>query len=85
MGKAAKGCILGACRQGICFVPVILLLPKFCGLSGILYAQPIADVLSAIVTAFMAAQLHKELNATKASFLAAQVAQPESAGTNEAI
>ncbi|MCJ7836972.1 MATE family efflux transporter [Cuneatibacter sp. NSJ-177] len=85
MGKAAKGCILGACRQGICFLPVILLLPKICGLSGILYAQPIADVLSAIVTAFMAVQLHKELNAAKARFLAAQVAQPESAGTNEAI
>ncbi len=85
MGKAAKGCILGACRQGICFVPVILLLPKICGLSGILYAQPIADVLSAIVTAFMAVQLHKELNAAKARFLAAQVVQPESAGTNEAI
>lgn len=61
MGKAAKGCILGACRQGICFVPVILLLPKICGLSGILYAQPIADVLSAIVTAFMAVPFHKEL------------------------
>lgn len=85
MGKAAKGCILGACRQGICFLPVILLLPKICGLSGILYAQPIADVLSAIVTAFMAVQLHKELNAAKACFLAAQVAQPESAGTNKAI
>ena len=26
MGKAAEGCILGACRQGICFVPVILVL-----------------------------------------------------------
>lgn len=85
MGKAAKGCILGVCRQGICFVPVILLLPTICGLSGVLYAQPIADVLSAIVTAFMAVSLHKELTATKAHFLAAQTVQPESAGTNEAI
>ena len=65
MGKAAKGCILGACRQGICFIPVILLLPAICGLSGVLYAQPIADVLSAIVTAFMAVNLHKELSAAK--------------------
>lgn len=85
MGKAAKGCVLGACRQGICFVPVILLLPTICGLSGVLYAQPIADVLSAIVTAFMAVNLHKELSATKASFLAAQTVQHESAGTNESI
>lgn len=72
MGKAAKGCILGACRQGICFVPVVLLLPKICGLSGVLYAQPIADVLSAIVTAFMAVHLHKELSTTKAGLLDAQ-------------
>lgn len=83
MGKAAKGCILGACRQGICFVPVILLLPTICGLSGVLYAQPIADVLSAIVTAFMAVNLHKELNATKAHFLAAQTVQPEVADANK--
>ncbi len=28
LGKAKEGFILGACRQGICFVPVILLLPS---------------------------------------------------------
>lgn len=61
MGKAAEGCILGACHQGICFVPVILILPSVLGLSGVLYAQPIADVISAIVTAAMAVQLHREL------------------------
>lgn len=59
MGKAAEGCILGACRQGICFVPVILLLPRIYGLNGVLYAQPVADVLSAGVTALMAVHLHK--------------------------
>lgn len=63
MGKAKEGCVLGACRQGICFVPVILILPAFWGLNGILYAQPIADVLSAAVTVFMAARLHKTLTA----------------------
>ena len=65
LGKGTKGFILGACRQGICFVPVILLLPKFCGINGILYAQPIADILSIIITIFMALQLHRELAETK--------------------
>lgn len=65
MGKAKEGCILGACRQGICFVPVIWVLPSFWGLGGVLYAQPIADVLSAVITVFMAAHLHKELAAAK--------------------
>ena len=61
MGKAVEGCILGACRQGICFVPVILILPAIWGLSGVLYAQPIADIITAIVTAVMAVRLHREL------------------------
>ena len=60
-GKEVLDFFLGACRQGICFVPVILLLPALWGLNGILYAQPIADVISAIITVLMAVQLHREL------------------------
>lgn len=85
MGKAAEGCVLGACRQGICFIPVILLLPRVCGLSGVLYAQPVADVLAAVVTGFMAVHFHKELSATKAGFLARQTAHAAPAGKNEKI
>ena len=61
LGKGKEGFILGACRQGICFIPVILILPIAWGLNGILYAQPIADVLSALITIFMAIPLHKKL------------------------
>lgn len=62
LGKGREGFILGACRQGICFIPVILLLPIVWGLNGIMYAQPIADALSAVITVFMAIPLHKKLN-----------------------
>lgn len=62
LGKGREGFILGSCRQGICFIPVILLLPIVWGLNGIMYAQPIADVLSACITIFMAIPLHKKLN-----------------------
>ena len=65
LGKGTAGFVLGACRQGICFVPVILFLPIVWGMNGILYAQPIADVLSAIITIFMAIHLHKELEKTE--------------------
>ena len=61
MGKAKEGCILGACRQGICFLPAILFLPKVFGLRGVLYAQPVADVLAAVVTVFMAWKLYSSL------------------------
>lgn len=60
LGKGKEGFILGACRQGICFIPIILILPAIWGLNGIMYAQPIADVLSAIISVFMAISLHKQ-------------------------
>ena len=62
LGKGKEGFLLGACRQGICFIPVILILPTIWGLTGILYAQPIADVLSFLISLFMALSLHKQLN-----------------------
>lgn len=62
MGKAKEGAFLGACRQGICFLPCILILPALLNLDGILIAQPVADVLAAIITVFMARHLQKELS-----------------------
>ena len=62
LGKGKEGFFLGACRQGICFIPVILFLPIVWGLNGIVYAQPIADVLSAVITVCMAVPLHRKLN-----------------------
>ena len=32
------------------------------GMNGILYAQPIADVISVVITVFMALHLHRELS-----------------------
>ncbi len=69
LGKAKEGFILGACRQGICLIPIILILPMIWGINGILYAQPISDVISAVITVFMAAHLHKELAVAKSRAL----------------
>lgn len=66
LGKGAAGFLLGALRQGICFVPVILLFPVLWGLNGILYAQPAADVVSAAIAALAAFRLHKKLAAEEA-------------------
>lgn len=62
MGKAKEGAFLGSCRQGICFLPCILILPALLNLDGILIAQPVADVLAAIITVFMARHLQNELS-----------------------
>lgn len=61
LGKGRAGFLLGACRQGICFVPIILLLPMLWGMKGILYAQPVADGLSALLAEGAAVRLHREL------------------------
>ena len=60
---------MGACRQGVCFVPVILILPFVWGINGIIYVQPVADVLSVMITIFMSLHLQKELTLTKESYL----------------
>lgn len=61
LGKAKEGFFLGACRQGVCFVPVILIFPMLWGESGILYAQPAADIISAVITVFMAFHLRRKM------------------------
>ena len=63
MGRAKEGCFLGACRQGICFIPAIWLLPARWGLKGVIYAQPAADVMAAVIAGFMALSLHRRLKA----------------------
>lgn len=72
LGKAKEGFILGACRQGIFFVPIILILPMIWGISGIIYAQPISDVISAVTAVFMAVHLHKELGIAKPRALSSE-------------
>lgn len=61
LGKARAGFLLGVCRQGTCFVPMILILPVIWGKYGIFFAQPAADILAAAVTGVMAVSLHKKL------------------------
>lgn len=62
LGQAKKGLLLGLCRQGLFFIPAILVLPLFSGLYGVIYAQPAADLLCAASVGFAAFSLHKELN-----------------------
>lgn len=69
LGKGRAGFFLGACRQGFCFVPVIWILPMVWGVNGILYAQPAADVLTAIITVFAAIKVQKELAAAEDKLL----------------
>ncbi|MFR2837239.1 MAG: MATE family efflux transporter, partial [[Clostridium] nexile] len=61
MGKALAGGILNICRQGIMFIPVILLLPAVLGMNGVMYSQAVADLLTTLVTIYFAVKVHKQL------------------------
>ncbi|BCZ47385.1 MATE family efflux transporter [Clostridium gelidum] len=59
-GKGREGGILSICRQGIMFIPIILILPNLIGFNGIIYSQAIADILTTILTVILAVDLIKE-------------------------
>ena len=52
IGKAIPALLLTLLRQGLFFIPLIFILPKFCGEVGVWMAFPISDVLATIVTAY---------------------------------
>lgn len=51
VGKAPKAMFLSMLRQVIVLMPLLVILPKFMGLTGVWIAGPLADITSSIVTA----------------------------------
>lgn len=49
VGESGKATFLSACRQGIFFLPLIIILPKIWGLMGIQLTQAVSDVCTAVV------------------------------------
>ncbi len=52
LGKSRKASVLSAARQGIFFLPLIIILPHIIGLKGVQLTQPIADILTFILSAY---------------------------------
>ena len=53
MGEAGNALIVNLSRQGIVYIPALLILNSLWGMSGLIWAQPIADVLSTILVVFL--------------------------------
>lgn len=64
IGKPKKGMFLSLTRQILFLLPLILILPLFIGIDGILYAGPIADFLAGVAAIIM---ISKELTQPKYS------------------
>ncbi|WP_426349728.1 MATE family efflux transporter [Alloiococcus sp. CFN-8] len=62
IGKPQKGIFLSLTRQILFLLPLILILPLFLGIDGILYAGPIADLIAGIVAITMVVKELREKN-----------------------
>ena len=61
-GQPLKASILSMLRQLLLLIPLILILPLFFGLRGILYSAPVADATSAVIVAFFIVPEMRRLN-----------------------
>jgi putative MATE family efflux protein len=67
MGKGKEGGLLSISRQGLFFIPAILIMPHLFGIVGVIWAQPVADVFTVALTALFTIGLNRNLKILKAS------------------
>jgi putative MATE family efflux protein len=65
LGKVKEGFLLGLCRQGICLLPMLVILPRIFGRTGIFISQPVADILSVLITFIFVDMISKFLKETE--------------------
>lgn len=58
---SGKATVMALSRQGIFYIPAILILPRMFDITGITLAQPVADILSFVLTIFLVVPTIKEL------------------------
>ena len=61
VGNPVKASIVSLTRDIVCFVPLVIILPKFMGVEGALYAAPIADMIGIIITLVLLVLFFKKL------------------------
>ena len=49
IGKPKKGIFMSLTRQIIFLLPLLLILPLFMGIDGVMYAGPVADLVATVV------------------------------------
>ncbi|MCK9170796.1 MAG: MATE family efflux transporter [Treponema sp.] len=61
LGKAVPTLVLSISRQGFVFIPMLFIGRLFAGLNGIIFAQPVADILAVFISLGMFLKINKEL------------------------
>lgn len=60
-GKNGQASFTALLKNGLCFIPLILILPRLLGVLGIQLSQPVADVLSSLISIPFAVNFFKKL------------------------
>lgn len=62
MGAATASLVINLSRQGIIFIPALFILKAILGLTGLVWAQPVADILSLALAAVLYINTFKKLS-----------------------
>ena len=65
MGTATPALLINMSRQGIIFIPALFIIQAIIGLTGLVWAQPVADVLSLLIAAALFVKTMKKQGAIK--------------------
>lgn len=65
VGDPIKSAIVSLLRDIVCFVPLVIVLPKHFGIKGALYAAPVADIIGIIVSSILVVVFFNKLGSTK--------------------
>ena len=65
IGASSQGFIVSLSRQGAFLIPLLVILPKYFGINGVLYASPIADTMAFILSVSMVIYNFRHLSKQK--------------------
>lgn len=80
VGKPIRAVVSSMIRDIICFIPLIIILPKFFGIKGILFAAPSADFIAMIVAATLTITFMRTLKPTTSEAVSDTVLKPSKKG-----
>lgn len=72
IGKAAKGVFISLTRQIIFLLPLIVILPMFFGIEGVMYSAPVADLTAAVLALLFVTRELKKMRAMELTEAAEQ-------------
>ena len=63
MGKGKESLLLAICRQGLVYIPILLLANHFFGIYGVVGSQAVSDVITFVITTIVYSRIYKQLMA----------------------